>query len=101
MSAYAGVPGVVETRESFGETTLVVDPARLVEACTSLRDEHGFNFLSDIAAADYLGWGEQEVAGYIGTAAGRDIHDARLAGSRAGSRLRSRSASRSRTTSCA
>jgi len=74
VSAYASVPGVVETRESFGETTLVVDPARLVEACTALRDEHGFNFLSDIAAADYLGWGEQEVAGYIGTNAGRDIH---------------------------
>ena len=74
MTAYASVPGVVETRESFGETTLVVDPARLVEACTALRGEHGFNFLSDIAAADYLGWGEQEVAGYIGTNAGRDIH---------------------------
>ncbi|HUG64769.1 MAG TPA: NADH-quinone oxidoreductase subunit C [Gaiellaceae bacterium] len=71
---YASVPGVVETREALGETTLVVDPARLVEACTVLRNDHGFNFLSDIAAADYLGWGEQEVAGYIGTAAGRDIH---------------------------
>ena len=71
---YASVPGVIETRESFGETTLVVDPARLVKACTALRDAHGFNFLSDIAAADYLGWGEQEVAGYIGTADGRDLH---------------------------
>ena len=30
-------------------TTLVVDPARLVEACTHLRDEEGFNFLSDIS----------------------------------------------------
>ncbi|HEU5490835.1 MAG TPA: NADH-quinone oxidoreductase subunit C [Gaiellaceae bacterium] len=72
--SYAGIPGVIETRESFDETTLVVDPARLVEACTSLRDEHGFNFLSDIAVTDYLGWGEQEVAGYIGTAGGRDLH---------------------------
>ena len=75
MTVYAGVPGVVETRESFGETTLVVDPARLVEACTFLRDEHGFNFLADIAASDYLGWGEQDVAGYIGTVGGRDIHE--------------------------
>jgi NADH-quinone oxidoreductase subunit C len=74
VSVYASVPGVIETRESFGETTLVVDPARLVGACTSLRDEHGFNFLADIAVADYLGWGEQEVAGYIGTAGGRDLH---------------------------
>lgn len=73
-NVYAGVPGLVETREALGETTLVVDPARLLEACTVLRDDHGFNFLSDIAAADYLGWGEQEVAGYIGTAAGRDLH---------------------------
>jgi NADH-quinone oxidoreductase subunit C len=64
----------VETREALGETTLVLDPARLVEACTVLRDEHGFNFLSDIAAADYLGWGEEDVAGYIGTAAGRDLN---------------------------
>ena len=71
---YASVPGVVETGESRDETTLVVDPARLVEACRALRDEYGFNFLSDIAAADYLGWGEQEVAGYIGTAAGRDLN---------------------------
>src|SRR5688500_7068957 len=74
VSVYASVPGVLETRESLGETTLVVDPARLVEACTALRDEHGFNFLADIAAADYLGWGEQGVAGYIGTADGRDLH---------------------------
>ena len=72
---YAGLPGVVETRDSYGETTLVVDPARLVEACTALRDEYGFNFLSDIAPVDYLGWGEQEVAGYIGTADGRDLND--------------------------
>jgi NADH-quinone oxidoreductase subunit C len=72
---YAGVPGVVETREELGETTLVVDPARLVEACTFLRDEHGFNFLSDVAPADYLDWGEEEVAGYIGTSSGRDIND--------------------------
>lgn len=74
MTEYAAVPGVVETKEAFGETTLVVDPARLVEACTYLRDERGFNVLSDIAAADYLGWGEHGVAGYIGTADGRDIN---------------------------
>jgi NADH-quinone oxidoreductase subunit C len=72
---YAGVPGLVETREALGETTLVVDPARLVEACTYLRDELGFNMLSDIAATDYLGYGEGAVAGYIGTADGRDIND--------------------------
>ena len=75
MTTLAGVPGVLETRESKGATTLVVDPARLVDACTHLRDELGFNFLSDIAPTDYLGWGEGGVAGYIGTADGRDLND--------------------------
>jgi NADH-quinone oxidoreductase subunit C len=73
--SYAGVPGVVETREAFGEITLVVDPARLVEASTYLRDEQGFNVLSDITPADYLGWGEAGVAGYVGTASGRDLNE--------------------------
>jgi NADH-quinone oxidoreductase subunit C len=72
---YEAVPGVVESRAAFGETTLVVDPARLVEACLHLRDEDGFNVLSDITATDYLGWGEQGVAGYIGTASGRDLNE--------------------------
>ena len=63
----------MERREAYGETTLVVDPARLLEACTFLRDEEGFALLSDITAVDYLGWGEREVAGYYGTASGRDI----------------------------
>jgi NADH-quinone oxidoreductase subunit C len=70
---YDGVPGLVETTVSHGETTLVVDPARIVEASTHLRDESGFNVLVDISPADYLGWGETGVAGYIGTPAGRDI----------------------------
>jgi NADH-quinone oxidoreductase subunit C len=69
-----GVPGVVETVEAHGETTLVVDPARIVEACTHLRDAEGFNVLVDVSGVDYLDWGGEHVAGYIGTAAGRDIH---------------------------
>ena len=60
--------------EAHGETTLVVDPARIVEACVHLRDEEGFNFLSDVTPTDYLGWGSVGVAGYIGTPAGRDLH---------------------------
>ena len=71
---YEGVPGLVETREAHGETTLVVDPARLVDACLHLRDAEGFNFLSDVSPADYLGWGERGVAGYIGTSTGRDLN---------------------------
>ena len=72
--AYEGVPGLVETTVAHDETTLVVDHARVVEACTYLRDEEGFNMLADLAAADYLGWGGKGVAGYIGTPDGRDLN---------------------------
>ena len=72
--SFERVPGLVETKEAYGETTLVVDPARLVEACRYLRDELGFNFLADVAASDYLGWRGHGVAGYIGTADGRNIN---------------------------
>ena len=70
----AGVPGVVESVEAHGETTLVVDPARIVDACAHLRDAEGFNVLVDVSGVDYLDWGGKRVAGYIGTTAGRDIH---------------------------
>jgi NADH-quinone oxidoreductase subunit C len=69
-----GVPGVVEMYERHGERTLVVDPARLLEACTELRDAHGFNFLSDVSSVDYLGWREEPVAGYWGSSSGRDLN---------------------------
>ncbi len=74
--SFEDVPGLVDSAEAYGETTLRVDPARLVEACTYLRDEEGFRFLSDISSADYLGWpgGVEDVAGYIGTARGRDVN---------------------------
>ena len=70
---YEGVPGVVRTKDQYGETTLVVDTPRLVEACVHLR-EQGFNMLADVTPTDYLGWGTRGVAGYIGTAAGRDLN---------------------------
>jgi NADH-quinone oxidoreductase subunit C len=68
------VPGLVSVKDEHDEITLVVEPSQLVEACTYLRDEEGFNFLSDISAADYLGWGGRGVSGYIGTAGGRDLN---------------------------
>jgi NADH:ubiquinone oxidoreductase subunit C len=46
----------------------------LPEAARHLRDEVGFNFLSDIAATDYLGWGGSGVSGYMGTTSGRDLN---------------------------
>src|SRR4029079_19727067 len=74
LVTYEGVPGVVDTREAHGETTLVVDPPRLGDAWRYLRDEQGFRFLADITPTDYLGWNERPTAGYIGTAVGRDLN---------------------------
>ena len=71
---WAAVPGLVEVREEHRETTVVVERDRLIDACTHLRDDAGFNFLSDITPVDYLGWGAAGVSGYIGTPAGRDLH---------------------------
>jgi NADH:ubiquinone oxidoreductase subunit C len=82
---FEGVPGLVEQKEQHDETTLVVDPARLVEACLHLRDVEGFRFLSDISATDYLGWGARGVAGYYGTDAGRDLNLPGEQGAAAGS----------------
>ena len=69
------IPGYVETKQAYGETTVVIELERLLDAALHLRDELGFNFLSDIATADYLGWGEKGVAGYWGSPrAPRDIN---------------------------
>lgn len=71
---WESVPGFVEEREARGETTVVVERDRLVDAARFLRDEGGFDFLADVAAADYLGWERPRVAGYWGDARGRDIN---------------------------
>ena len=74
MNDWSVVPGVLEVKDEHHETTVVVGLSQLVEAATYLRDEGGFNFLSDITAVDYLGWGESGVSGYIGTPGGRDMN---------------------------
>ncbi len=71
--SYEQVPGLTGEMDDCGETTLVVELASLHAAALHLRDELGFNFLSDIAAADYLGWGGK-TAGSWGSAGGRDIN---------------------------
>ncbi len=73
-ASYADVPGFVEERDSHGETTVVVERELLAAAALWLRDEAGFNFLSDVAAADYLGWDRPRVAGYWGDSRGRDLN---------------------------
>jgi len=71
---FSKIPGFVEKREALGETTVVVERASLRAACTHLRDELGFNVLVDVVATDYLNWSGKGVAGYIGTASGRDLN---------------------------
>ncbi len=82
---FEAVPGLVERKEAYGETTLVVDPARLQEACLHLRDVEGFNFLADISPTDYFGWGKRGVAGYYGTEQGRDLNYPSQVGASVGS----------------
>jgi NADH:ubiquinone oxidoreductase subunit C len=71
---YEAVPGFASQTDAQGETTVVVERERLLEAARHLRDTEGFNFLADVTSADYLGWGETGVAGYWGNAAGRDTN---------------------------
>ncbi|HEX2045970.1 MAG TPA: NADH-quinone oxidoreductase subunit C [Gaiellaceae bacterium] len=71
---WEAVPGFVEEREAHGETTVVVDAARLEDAARFARDQLGFNFLADVTPTDYLGWNRTRVAGYWGDARGRDIN---------------------------
>ncbi len=71
---YESAPGYRSETESYGETTVVVETDRLVDAALHFRDELGFNFLADVAATDYLGWNERPVAGYWGSGDGRDIN---------------------------
>jgi NADH-quinone oxidoreductase subunit C len=74
VSEWDDVPGLKDEKAQVGETTLVVDAGDLIDAATYLRDDAGFNFLSDITAVDYLGWGGEGVSGYLGTAGGRDLN---------------------------
>jgi len=71
---YRDLPGFVEQSESYGETTVTIDAARIREACEVARDELGFQMLSDLVATDYLDWGAKGVSGYIATSTGRDIN---------------------------
>jgi NADH-quinone oxidoreductase subunit C len=71
---YDSLPGYVDTKEAFGETTVTIEPERMRDACAHARDELGFTMLSDIVATDYLNWGARGVSGYIATASGRDLN---------------------------
>ncbi|MCC6641510.1 MAG: NADH-quinone oxidoreductase subunit C [Deltaproteobacteria bacterium] len=78
--SYEGTPGFRLAKEAHGETTIVVERDSLLEAARHLRDARGFNFLADVTSADYLGWGETDIAGYWGNVRGRDLNAPGTAG---------------------
>jgi NADH-quinone oxidoreductase subunit C len=47
-------PAILETKEAFSETTLIVDPARIVDLCRHLKDSEQYVRLSGITAVDML-----------------------------------------------
>ena len=46
-------PAIQETRQALGETTLIVDPAQIVDLCRYLRDSEKFVRLSSLTAVDW------------------------------------------------
>jgi len=46
-------PAILETTEAFGETTVIADPAQIVEFLTYLRDTEKYGRLSTITAVDW------------------------------------------------
>jgi len=45
--------GILETHEALGETTHIVDPARIVAVCGDFKNQAQFNRLSAITAVDW------------------------------------------------
>lgn len=43
---------VSEVKEALGETTIIVPRDAIVEVCTSLKSNHGFDLLADLCGAD-------------------------------------------------
>jgi NADH/F420H2 dehydrogenase subunit C len=72
--SYTDLPGFVEEKDAFGETTVTIEPARIRDACAHARDELGFQMLVDVVATDYLNWGGRGVSGYLATSSGRDLN---------------------------
>ena len=52
MSPSVNHAAVLETKQAFGETTLIVDPARIVDLCRHLKDSEKYVRLSGITAVD-------------------------------------------------
>jgi NADH-quinone oxidoreductase subunit C len=46
-------PAILETHEAFGETTLIADPALILDLCRYLKHEEKFVRLSGVTAVDW------------------------------------------------
>lgn len=46
-------PGILETVQAFGETTLIADPAQIVDVCRHFKHSEKFIRLSGITAVDW------------------------------------------------
>jgi NADH-quinone oxidoreductase subunit C len=53
MSISIQHPAILETKEVLGETTFIVDPARIVELCQHLKNNEKFVRLDTITAVDW------------------------------------------------
>ena len=74
--AYESVPGLVEPREALGETTLVVDPARVRRGLHAPPRRGRASTSSPTSRRPTTSAGaEGGVAGYIGTPDGRDLNE--------------------------
>ncbi len=51
-------PGAVKPDDRKGYEGIVVSADQLVDVATAIRDDYGFNYLSNAAAVDYLGQGD-------------------------------------------
>ena len=47
-------PGILDTVDALGETTLIADPAQIVDLCRYLRENEKFIRLSTITAVDHF-----------------------------------------------
>ncbi len=46
-------PGILETKEALGETTVIADPGRIVDLCRYLKNDEKYVRLSGITAVDW------------------------------------------------
>lgn len=83
LAVALGAGAVDGTAEHRGELTIDVPVARWVDALRFLRDDEGYDLLSDVTGIDYLGY-EGVVNGYWGGGSeGRDLNAVASVGKRA------------------